>query len=333
MTPQLIDKFGRIHNYLRLSLTDRCNLRCTYCNPLPLETTFTKNQDILSLSDIEKIASLFIAKLRFTKIRLTGGEPLVRKDFFDIMKIFSKLKSDFPFTLGITTNGTLLKNNLEKLRSLGLDSLNISLDSLHPETFRNITQRDCFSEVFNAILRATELNFPSLKINTVVLRGINNNEIVNFVRFAQQHALNVRFIEYMPFSKNNWGTEYFIGYREMMEHIEREFTLTPCPAHPNDVSKDYFLNEGKTKISFITSISEHFCDGCNRLRITANGTVKACLFSTQEQEYNLKQLLHTASDNEIILQLNNILAKKWKQHPETEDLTAMHHNDMLSIGG
>jgi len=245
----------------------------------------------------------------------------------------SQLKKVSPFYLGISTNGTLLKNNIPLLKEYEVDGLNISLDSLDPLKFYNITKGLSFNEVIPAIDAAIGSGI-NVKINTVVMRGVNDDELSRFADFAIKRNVNVRFIEYMPFTKNSWHEDSFISYTEMKERIEKEFILTTDKDSDSLIAKDYFINGTKAKLSFISSVSDHFCSSCNRLRLTSKGEIKLCLFSSGEGTYDLKALLRTnASDNTIMEMIEMKLHKKEFKHPEAEELASLDENYMKGIGG
>ena len=331
----LRDTYGRVHDYLRISVTDKCNLHCVYCNPAQTQNLHSFNAALLTIQEIFTIISMGVEQYGITKIRLTGGEPLIRKDIDELFVLLRELKSRIPFSLGITTNGILLKDKIGFLAEHGLNSINISVDSLRRMSYNRITQHDTFDTVLAAVNAVKQSSIPSLKINCVVMRGINDREIIDFVHFAIQNNLNVRFIEYMPFTNNGWSDDLFISYGEMKKNIESQFHLIPLATNSHAVAKDYLIEGHPGTISFITSVSEHFCAGCNRIRIAANGTVKPCLFSIPDQEIHLTPLLRSehGSVDDIYKNIQTSLLKKWEQHPDTAELSRMKNNQMLSIGG
>ena len=332
---ELTDKYNRVHNYLRLSLTDRCNLNCIYCNPADFQLIKTPRADILNFDEILRIIKIFTGSLGFNKIRFTGGEPFVRKGILNLFEEVSKLKSVHNFDVGITTNGTLLEDKLASLKKYGVDKLNISLDSLKAEKFKFITGKDNFESTMRSINKAIELGFNPLKINVVALKNINDNEIIDFVDFAVDKNLNIRFIEFMPFGNNSWSEDAFISYEEMRNRVEEKYCLEEISSNDGKVAKDFNITDHPGSVSFISSISDDFCGACNRLRITAKGEMKLCLFSTGENEINFKQLLSDGkySDEEICKIIDNALQFKQEKHPEPEELAALEENNMLILGG
>lgn len=324
---KLIDTYGRLHNYLRISVTDRCNLRCVYCMPSD-GIELKPHSEILSFEEITKLAKLF-AELGVTKIRITGGEPLVRKNLSSL--ILSLKKIEGIKNVGITTNGILLKNYVNDLKSAGLDGVNISLDTLSKDKFRRITLRDNFDDVLSGINTALHAGISPVKLNVVVMGGINDDEILDFVEFVKDKNLELRFIEYMPFKSNGWTNARFLPYSQMINLISSKYTLTPIE-NSESVAKNYTIKEFKGRIGFITSITEHFCSDCRRLRLTADGWLKTCLFFPAEK--NLKELIRSnTSDSELKKVIVETLKQKKFMHPEIEELVNQENNSMIEIGG
>lgn len=332
---KLLDKYNRVHDYLRISLTDKCNLNCLYCNPAGGNKALLPKDLFLSNAEILRLINVFVKELGFRKIRFTGGEPLVRRDIFDLLYEVNELKKAYDFEVGLTTNGTLLHGKLEKLKELGVDKLNISLDTLNPGKFKFITTRDDIENVISAIKTARQLNFPSLKVNVVIIKNINDSEIIDFVNFSIENALNVRLIEFMPFGNNSWDKYGLVPYADMYKVVKENFNIEEIVKDRNSVAKDFRIKGTEGVISFISSISDHFCDNCNRLRITAEGKMKLCLFSSGKDDINLKQLTSSGSftDKEIAELIERSLYGKALKHPAVEELLQLEKNNMLSIGG
>jgi len=328
-----IDSFGRQHTYLRVSVTDACNMRCTYCDPS--RTGRFTNDRLLSMEEILRLVRLFVTRHGITKLRVTGGEPMVRKDILALFQGIAELKASYPLSVGMTTNGTLLSDHLPSLRSMGLDALNISIDSLDRDRFRSITGMDALPQVLEAFRLAKGLQVPTVKANVVIMRGVNDHEIPAFVRYAAEHSLAVRFIEYMPFAQNTWDTGRFLDYRSMKRIAEAEGTLIPMAYQPHSVSKDYRIAGTNGMVSFISSVSEHFCGGCNRLRLTADGRLRTCLFALPSMETDLRTLLRSGDgSNEAVADaVRNALRNKWEKHPDPEILAVTQSNVMRAIGG
>ncbi|KAI8805125.1 hypothetical protein BJ742DRAFT_681400 [Cladochytrium replicatum] len=308
----LMDTFGRRHTYLRISLTERCNLRCTYCMPAE-GVELSPASNILSASEILRLAKLFVRE-GVTKVRLTGGEPTVRKDLVDVVAGLNELRPLGLQHIGMTTNGIVLKRKLWDLKRAGMDQLNISLDTLDKLKFPMITRRLGFENVIESIDAATALGFESVKVNVVIIRGLNHDEIVPFVNFSKDRNVYVRFIEYMPFDGNRWNQEKFMGYNEMLEEIKKVHSIVEkCSDSPNDTSKAYRVPGFRGQFGFITSMSEHFCGTCNRLRLMADGNLKVCLFGNGE--VNLRECLRQGvSDAELLNIVGAAVKRKKKQH-------------------
>lgn len=329
----LIDGFNRVHTYLRISVTDRCNLRCAYCMPAE-GIIYREKKELLTFEEIERVASVMV-RLGVTKIRLTGGEPMVRRGIEDLVKKLSGL--DGLKVLAMTTNATLLGDKAEVLKANGIKALNISLDTLQKERFLQVTRRDQFDQVWQGIQSALKQNFDELKLNVVVMAGFNDDEILPFVDFAFQNRINVRFIEFMPFKDNEWQIDKVVTYKEMIETIETDYRLAGLSADPSAVGKDFALfdkdgNKGLGTVSFITSMSDSFCSTCNRLRLTADGSVKSCLF--YPAEVNLKDRMRAGADDaEVEEMIRYSLSLKPEAHAPAEELSQSDNRTMIEIGG
>ncbi|CAK7269059.1 hypothetical protein SEPCBS119000_003378 [Sporothrix epigloea] len=302
----LTDGFERQHTYLRISLTERCNLRCLYCMPEEgVELSPARN--LLTTPEILLLANVFVAQ-GVNKIRLTGGEPTVRRDILPLMRQLGALRRLGLRELCLTTNGLALHRKLEAMVEAGLTGVNLSLDTLDPMQFRLLTRRDGFAAVRRSMDRILELNKAGagvrLKINCVVMRGINDREIGDFVALTRDHDIEVRFIEYMPFDGNRWSTGKMVSFNEMLERIGAQYpTLrrTAVDAQhngPHETSKTYEVPGFAGRVGFITSMTQHFCGGCNRLRITSDGSLKVCLFGNAE--VSLRDVLRQANGDEPI---------------------------------
>jgi len=331
----LIDSFNRVHDYLRISLTDKCNLNCIYCNPSEYKINKLQRNQILSFDELLRLINIFAVNLGIKKIRFTGGEPLVRKDVLSFFQSVFSLKQKYGFETGITTNGTLLEDKLESLKKYGIDKLNISIDSLNPGKYKYITGKDNLIEVLRSIKKANKLSFNPLKLNVVVMKNINDDEILDFVDYIIDSDMNVRFIEYMPFGNNRWNKNEFISFDEIKNIIEDKYQLNEISSIKNLVAKDFSINGHSGTVSFISSISNHFCETCNRLRIDAQGKMKLCLFSSGENELNFKELLNDSNynDDKISELIQKALLPKPQVHPDISELIKLEENNMLNIGG
>lgn len=274
---QLYDSFHRKHDYLRISLIDKCNLRCKYCMPSDLEMVYKKDQ-LMSASEIFQIATSFV-EMGITKIRLTGGEPLIRKDAPEIIQLLGTL----PVKLCITSNGILVDKMIDIFQEAGLKSVNISLDTLQAERFIAITQRDHFKKVYDNILLLIQEGFQ-VKVNVVVMKNTNEDELCAFVDLTKDLPVHIRFIEFMPFDGNKWAENKLVSYAEMLTSIQAEFDVEKLFDPVHSTSKKYQVKGYQGTFAFITTMSNPFCGDCNRLRLTADGKMKNCLFSTTESD-------------------------------------------------
>lgn len=329
---QLVDRFGRAHTYLRISLTERCNLRCRYCMPedgVPLQPT----EELLTTKEIVRLARLFAAA-GVKRIRLTGGEPLLRKDLVDLVAQLRAVPGIE--SVGVTTNGITLQRKLLPLKQAGADRLNISLDTLKPEKFAHITRRQGFTRVMGSILEAQALGFAPLKINCVVQRHFNLEEVVDFVALTEKMAVDVRFIEWMPFDSNRWNDETFVPFKEMMALIQARFpSVEKMPDGANDTSKAFGVPGFKGQFGFITSMSEHFCGSCNRLRLTADGNLKVCLFGNTE--VSLRDAMRYNVSDRDLRDIVDVAVKRKKfalgGHGDMYGLSKAKNRPMILIGG
>jgi len=297
----LTDTFHRQHDYLRISVTERCNLRCVYCMPeegVPLSPP----KELLTTPEIVMLSSLFVSQ-GVTKIRLTGGEPTVRRDIVPLMQQIGALRSHGLRELCLTTNGLALHRKLEAMVLSGLTGINLSLDTLDPWQFQLMTRRDGFSAVQNTINRIFELNRAGagikFKINCVVMRGLNDREILPFVELTRDKDVEVRFIEYMPFDGNKWSKGKMFSYQEMLDLIRTRYPdLGRAEGHKNDTSKTFQVPGFAGRLGFITSMTHNFCGTCNRLRITGDGNLKVCLFGNAE--VSLRDIVRKVNNGEPI---------------------------------
>lgn len=347
---QLVDRFGRRHTYLRISVTDRCNLRCYYCMPAEGIKLIDKGH-LLTFDEIERLAKIFV-QLGIRKIRLTGGEPLVRQNLPTLVSKLARIQG--LEHLALTTNAVLLAAQAKDLKQAGLHSLNISLDTLKQERFFLISKRDNFENVLQGIEAALSLGFHPIKINVVLARHKNEDELLDFVRFAISKDINVRFIEYMPFTGNDWQEDMVVSYYEMQEVISQQYKLLPKVQKPGEVAKDFRIDGHTGSISFITSMTDSFCSSCTRLRLTAEGSIKSCLFF--EPEVHLRDILRPSasrqehqvhrdasasgisdtlntSDQKIIDLICRSLYLKPESHPPMQELKSVANRPMIEIGG
>ncbi len=327
----LVDSYNRVHNYLRISLTDKCNLNCIYCNPNSITNRLEKASQILGYDELLRLINIF-SEIGINKIRFTGGEPLVRKGADDFFESLKNKYSDITFC--ITTNGILLEEKLENIINSGIRKINISLDSLNNDCFIKMTGSSELTRVLSSINKVQEHEINP-KINTVIIKGINDNEILDFVGFAIERNLNVRFIEFMPFNCNGIWNKGFMPYTEVKKIIERKFILVKANQDSSEVAKDYKIEGNPGIISFITPISEHFCENCSRLRLTADGSLKFCLFTPEDKKIDLKIYLRDKNylDSDISQIIVSAIKNKQPERPDIDNLVQLKNLNMLKIGG
>lgn len=328
----LQDTFGRGHDYLRISLSEHCNLRCTYCMPedgIPL----TPKPQLMTADEILEIASTFV-KFGVKKIRVTGGEPLVRKDAKDILLRLGKLGVN----LTITTNGILVPNFIDTFQQAGIKTVNISIDSLDKAKFNRITRRNYFETVFENIDLLLSEGFQ-VKLNVVLIKDFNDNEILNFIALTEFKKVQVRFIEFMPFNGNDWDKSKLVTYAQILHTVESGFAaedIQRLEDAPNDTAKNFKIALYRGSFAIISSVTNPFCSTCNRIRLTADGKLKNCLFSNSETP-----LLETLRRGESILPLieQNLRAKKAIRGGMEEDAQFQNpelfsqNRSMIAIGG
>jgi len=327
----LIDRFGRRHNSLRISVTDRCNIRCFYCMPDgPVE--FLPRNELLSFEEIHRVA-VIAARAGIDQVRITGGEPLVRRDVWRLVEMLRAIPSISD--LAMTTNGTLLRREAVLLKKAGLDRLNISLDSVRREVFERITRRDELHQVLDGITAARQAGFENIRINAVSIAGLTEPDVVPLASFCKQANLHLRFIEFMPLDADGeWQANQVLTGASVRKQIEDHFgPLVANPsADPHQPATDFSFPDCGTKIGFINSVSQPFCSSCNRLRLTAEGQLRNCLFSTAETD--IRSLLRgDADDNAIYQALAESVSEKKLGHGIDQPGFAPPPRAMYQIGG
>ena len=328
----LTDSFKRKHTYLRISLIERCNLKCTYCMPeegIPL----SPRNHLMSYEEIYTIAKTFV-KHGVTKIRLTGGEPLIRKDIHVILKKLSSLGVE----LSITTNAVLVHKYIDALKDSGIKSINASLDTLNREKFSQITRRNEFERVYQNILLLIREGFQ-VKINSVLIKDFNEDEIIDFIELTKKHPITIRFIEFMPFNGNKWDMSKLVSYAQVIDRVHAKYSkelIQRLQDAPNDTSKNYKVMGYQGSFSVISSVTNPFCDSCNRIRLTANGRLKNCLFSDGEEDL----LTPLRNGKEIEPMIYKLIQGKKKIRNGMETIESFQepesHNQnrsMIAIGG
>ena len=333
MTPtadRLIDAFGRVHNNLRVSVTDRCNIRCVYC--MPESVQFLPRAELLTFEEIERFVRV-VAPMGIDKVRLTGGEPLVRRD---LPKLVAKLVGiDGIKDVGLTTNGILLAPLARALWDAGLRRINVSLDTMDPARFEQLTRRTGFEQVIAGILAAKAAGFDPVKVNAVAIKGTTEDDVVPLARFAREHGLELRFIEYMPLDAGDrWERGKVLFAAEILDLLARAFgPLAPAPDQdPRAPAQDYEYLDGGGRVGLIASVSRPFCMSCNRVRLTADGKLRNCLFALEETD--IRGLIRGGRpDEEVAAAVRRSVAGKWEGHEINTARFIKPGRLMHSIGG
>jgi len=335
MTPSktiLTDDFGRKHNYLRISLLEKCNLRCTYCMPAD-GIALSPKASLMTAEEIFALAQIFVEN-GVDKIRLTGGEPLLRKDFPEIISKLSTLKT----SLSITTNGILIDRHIEALKQANIKKINLSLDTLVASKFHSVTLRDQFEKVISNLHLLLNHDF-TVKVNVVLMKGFNDNEIIDFIKLTQFLPMSVRFIEFMPFAGNEWDRSKMVSQNEILSQLNDNFSseeIQKLEDEKNFTARTYRIKGFLGDFGIISSITNPFCDGCNRIRLTANGKIKNCLFSNSETDLLTPFRNGESIENLIFVSIKN--KKKVRAGMvtiEEMDDPSLHFDNrsMIAIGG
>lgn len=321
-TPTLVDTFDRVHDYLRIALIDKCNFRCNYCMPNE-DMKFFASSKLMTADELVAIAEKFIQH-GVKKIRLTGGEPLLRAD----ARLIIERLSQFHVELCITTNGVYVHDYIDVFKKAGMRSINVSLDSLNENKFKAITHRDYFKQVLSNIYLLIEHGFH-VKVNMVVMKNVNENEVVDFVKLTQHLPIHIRFIEFMPFAGNAWSEGKLFTYQEMLANINSTFEIEKLIDKKHSTSKKYKVPGYEGTFAFITTMTTPFCGDCNRLRLTADGKMKNCLFSKGEAD------LLTAYRNgvDMVPIIKTCLKQKNEMLGGLTNAEKMENRSMIQIGG
>lgn len=325
----IVDRYNRVHDYLRISLTDNCNLRCFYCMPED-NYDFTPTSKLMQADEIYTLSKMFVDE-GVTKIRLTGGEPLARKD---AAKIITRL-AGLPVKLALTTNGTRVHHFVQVLEDANIHSINVSLDTLQPDKFLLITRRDLFRQVYQNIEQLIASGFH-VKVNMVVMKDLNDNEILDFIHWTKDTPVHVRFIEFMPFSGNRWTSNKVVSLEEILSTIQTAYDYFPVKGHVNDTEKSYAVAGHAGSFGIISTMTSPFCAGCNRMRLTADGKLKNCLFSKGETDLlgplregmDILPLIHSnisSKEKELGGQFTTALQKI--------EAATIENRSMITIGG
>jgi len=327
---KIADSFGRIHDYLRISLTDRCNLRCTYCMPAE-GIVLREKSEFMTSEEIIEIATTFV-KMGVKKIRLTGGEPLIKKDIVNILTQLSHL----PIELTLTTNAVLVDKYLQTFKDVGIKSLNVSLDSLKAARMNAISRR----AYFNRIMANIDLLIDSeidVKLNVVLMKGVNDDEIIDFIEYTKVNKVDIRFIEFMPFSGNEWDRSKMVSIQEILDVANEQFlSIQKLEEKPNSTSRNYRVDGYVGTFGVISTVTNPFCDSCNRIRLTADGKLKNCLFSADESDL----LTQLRSGQDIIPMIRAAVASKKEKLAGMDSFESEQgkeifskNRSMISIGG
>ena len=329
----LRDSYGRAIRDLRVSLTDRCNFRCFYCLPHG-EPPIAPKEQMLSYEEIEYVCDIFVS-LGIEKIRLTGGEPMLRRDIETIIRKLSRLKSDGLVDLALTTNGYFLPDRAHELKAAGLDRVTISLDSLKQDVFKRMTGVDVLDRVLAGIAAAKDAGLEPIKINAVIVRGHNDTEVADFAAFAREYDVKMRFIEFMPLdSGHEWARADVVSGREIKERISERFPLvkSAVPRGSETSARYRFADGAPGEIGIIAPVTEPFCGACSRIRLTADGQIRTCLFSTVE--HSLRDVVRSgASRDEIVAYIESVILKKEPRHFINDAGFVAPSRTMSFIGG
>ena len=330
-TDKLIDTFGRVHDNLRISVTDRCNIRCFYCMPEE-NPVYVDRRELLSFEEVERFVRV-VVQLGVNKVRLTGGEPLVRRNLATLIEKICGVPGIRDIAL--TTNGILLPDQAESLYAAGLRRINIHLDTLDAERFRKITRRDGFEKVLAGIFLCKKLGFSPIKINAVAARGYIEDDIVPLGRFAREHGVEIRFIEFMPLdAENRRERDKVLFAQEIMDRLSEEIMpLVPVPDQdPRAPASEFEFEDGVGRIGIIASVSRPFCMSCNRIRLTSDGKIRNCLFALDE--FDVKDIMRSGGDDdEIAAVVRRAVIAKWEGHEINTARFIKPLRPMYAIGG
>lgn len=327
MTVPLVDGFGRVHRDLRISITDRCNFRCSYCMPEE-GMTWLPRTELLSFEEIFRVASVMVDRFGVDSIRLTGGEPTVRAHLPTLVGMIA----DLPVDLALTTNGATLRALAPDLAAAGLRRINVSCDSLRRDRFEQITKRDLLDKVLDGIDAALEAGLAPVKVNAVLMRGVNDDEILDFARYGRERGVVVRFIEYMPLdAQGAWDNESVVTFDEIHRRIDAEFPLEEVP-NGSAPAERFRYRDGGGEIGIVASVTRSFCDRCDRVRLTAEGAFRNCLFAVDE--FDLRGLLRSGADDDALADLiARAVGAKWAGHAINQVHFIRPTRSMSQIGG
>jgi cyclic pyranopterin phosphate synthase len=324
----LTDSFGRVHRDLRISVTDRCNFRCTYCMPEE-GMRWLPRSEVLTYEEIERLARIFVDRFGFDSIRLTGGEPTVRSHLSVLIDKLAQL----PVDLALTTNGATLATIADDLVAAGLQRVNVSLDSLRRDRFHAITKRDELYRVLEGIAAAQHAGLQPVKVNCVVMRGVNDDEVVDFARFGRDNGVSVRFIEFMPLdAQGAWRDDQVVAQAEILDLVHAVFPLEAVAARGNQPAERFRYLDGLGEVGVIPSVTNAFCDSCDRVRLTAEGELRNCLFALHETDLR-GPMRAGASDDDLAELIQANVADKWAGHRINQPVFVRPTRSMSQIGG
>ena len=326
-TRPLVDGYGRVHTDLRISVTDRCNFRCTYCMPEE-GLAWLPREELLSFEELERVARLMVERHGIDSIRLTGGEPTVRAH---LPVLVGKLAA-LPVDLSLTTNGATLRAVARELAGAGLQRVNVSLDTLQPDRFLELTRRDQLGDVLDGIDAALAAGLAPVKVNAVVIAGVNDDEVLELARYGRDHGVTVRFIEFMPLDADGaWRGDLVVPQAEILRRLAAEWPLEPV-ARGSAPAERYRYLDGKGEVGVIPSVTEPFCDRCDRLRLTADGQLRSCLFSIED--HDLRGVLRSGgTDDELSAVIETCVGAKWAGHAINQVHFVRPRRSMSQIGG
>ncbi len=327
MAVPLIDSFGRVHRDLRISVTDRCNFRCTYCMPAE-GMAWLPRSEVLTFEEIHRVARLMVERFGLESVRLTGGEPTVRAHLPRLVEMLAGLGVE----VALTTNGATLRLLARELADAGLHRINVSCDSLRPDRFAEITKRDSLHKVLDGIDAALEAGLNPVKLNVVAMRGVNEDELLDFAAFGRDKGVVVRFIEFMPLdAQQAWTNDQVLTYDEIRRTIGKAYPLEPLERGSDPAERFRYL-DGKGEIGIIASVTQSFCHSCDRVRLTSEGSFRTCLFATEEQA--LRPLLRNGgTDDQIAEVIARAVAGKWAGHAINQVHFIRPSKSMSQIGG